>query len=423
MSVNLSIERMSLSKLKEVQERKLRHLVKWAYERTGLYRGKWDEVGLKPKDIRKVDDLKKVPLTRYLEDFVRTPDVDKLAVPIKEVKVVSSTSGTLSGFTQPFMLTKKEAKAYYQNEARVRAICGVTSSDVVQVLTRFECCRNGYYSLGSTVLMDHAGRWNIDHQIRLTQVMEVTVLEHLPSQVLLYFEKAKQLGIDIHQTKLRLVVGVGEGWAEAYRKKVEAEYGIPFRSVYGLVETSVAAGECPEGGGMHFLMDNFVIEVIDPETGENLLPGEVGELVITPLSNIAMPIIRYRTGDVGFLIPYEPCKCGNTHPKISLVRGRVAQFIKVAGKSILPMDIEEVVAITPGLGDEYQIILDHPGELKRLKVKAELRFESQNAEEIKRKMEKTIHKNLGIESEIELVTLGSLGRSLFKAQRLIKAYS
>jgi phenylacetate-CoA ligase len=412
----------SLSSLREIQERKLRHLVKWAYEKTGLYRKKFEEAGVKPKDIRKVQDLNKVPLTRYVEDFVKTPVSEKLAVPLHEVKEVSSTSGTLSGFTQPFMMTKKEAKAYYQNEARVRAVCGVIRSDVVQVLTGFECCRNGYYYLGSTVLMDHAGRRNIDHQIRLTQVMGVTVLEHLPSHVLLYFERAKQLGIDIRETKLRLVVGVGEGWAEAYREKVENEYGVPFRSAYGLVETSVVAGECPEGGGMHMVMDNFIIEVIDPETGRNLSPGEEGELVITPLNNIAMPLLRYRTGDVGSLVPYKPCKCGNNHSKISLVRGRTSQFIKVGGKRILPMDIEEIVAVTPGLGDEYQIIVDSPGELKRLKVKAEIRPESGNPEELKRRAEETIRKNLGVESEVELVPLGSLGRSLFKAQRIIRAY-
>jgi len=417
------LENIPLSQLKEIQERKLRHLVRWAYERTGLYRRKWDEVGLKPKDLRKVEDLKKAPLTRYVEDFVKTPISDKLAVPLNEVKEVSSTSGTLSGFTQPFMLTKKEARVYYQNEARVRAICGVTPSDVVQVLTGFECCRNGYYALGSTVLMDHAGRRNIDHQIRLTQVMGVTVLEHLPSHVLLYFERAKQLGIDIRQTKLRLVVGVGEGWADAYRSKVEAEYGVPFRSAYGLVETSVVAGECSEGEGMHTVMDNFIIEVINPETEENLMDGEEGELVITPLNNIAMPLIRYRTGDVGSVLPYKLCKCGNTHQKISLVKGRASQFIKVSGRRILPMDIEEVVALMPVLGDEYQIILDHPGELEKLNIKAEIRPEIQNAESVKKEMEEMIRKNLGIESEVELVPLGSLGRSLFKAQRVIKAYS
>lgn len=422
MDKKYEFENLPLSQLKEIQKRKLRHLVKWAYEKTLLYRRKWDEVGLKPKDLRKVEDLKKAPLTRYVEDFVKTPISDKLAVPMDKVKEVSSTSGTLSGFTQPFMLTKKEARVYYQNEARVRAICGVTPSDVVQVLTGFECCRNGYYALGSTVLMDHAGRRNIDHQIRLTQVMGVTVLEHLPSHVLLYFERAKQLGIDIRQTQLRLVVGVGEGWAEAYRRKVETEYGVPFRSAYGLVETSVVAGECPEGEGMHTVMDNFIIEVIDPETGENLRNGEEGELVITPLNNVAMPLIRYRTGDVGSVIPYKPCKCGNTHLKISLVRGRVSQFIKVSGRRILPMDIEEVVALMPGLGDEYQIILDHPGELEKLKVKAEIHPEIQKTENVKKKMEETIRKNLGIESEVGLVPLGSLGRSLFKAQRIIKTY-
>lgn len=416
------IEKTPLKELKEIQNRRLRHLVKWAYERTALYRRKFEETGLKPKDIRNVEDLTKAPLTRYLEDFVKTPLSDRLAVPIEEVKEVSSTSGTLSGFTQPFMMTKKEAKAYYQNEARMRAICGVTASDVVQVLTGFECCRNGYYYLGATVLMDHAGRRNMDHQIRLTQVMGVTVLEHLPSHVLLYFEKAKQLGIDIKKTKLRMVVGVGEGWAEAYRKKVEKEYGIPFRSAYGLVETSVLAAECPEGGGMHTAMDHFIIEVIDPETGKNLVPGEEGELVITPLNNVAMPLIRYRTGDVGSVIPYQRCKCGNTHQKISLVRGRVAQFIKVDGKRILPMDIEEVVAITPGLGDEYQVILDSPGELKRLKIKAEIRPETQNREAVKKEMEEMTRRNLGIEIEVEFVPLGTLGRSLFKAQRVIRTY-
>jgi phenylacetate-CoA ligase len=423
MSSKRGIEGRPLSKMKEIQEKKLRHLVKWAYDRTKFYRRKWDEVKLKPKDVKKVEDLKKVPLTRYLEDFVKTPISDKLAVPLDEVKEVSSTSGTLSGFTQPFMMTKKEARLYYQNEARIRAICGVTPSDVVQVLTGFECCRNGYYYLGSTVLMDHAGRRNLDHQIRLTQVMGVTVLEHLPSHVLLYFERAKELGIEIRQTKLRLVVGVGEGWAEAYRKKVEAEYGIPFRSAYGLVETSVVAGECAEGNGMHMVMDNFIIEVIDPETGENLPPGEKGELVITPLNNVAMPLLRYRTGDVGSLLPYERCRCGVPYPKISLVRGRVSQFIKVNGKRILPMDIEEMVAVTPGLGDEYQIILDRPGELKKLKVKAEIRPETQSAEDAKKKMEENFKKALGIECEVELVPLGSLGRSLFKAQRVIKVYS
>jgi phenylacetate-CoA ligase len=422
MSPQRRMEKIPFRELEEIQQRRLRHLVKWAYEKTSLYRRKFDEVGLKPKDIQKVEDLKKVPLTGYLEDFVKTSLSDKLAVPIEEVKEVSSTSGTLSGFTQPFMMTKKEAKAYYQNEARMRAICGVTASDVVQVLTGFECCRNAYYYLGSTVLMDHAGRRNMDHQIRLTQVMGVTVLEHLPSHVLLYFERAKQLGIDIKKTKLRMVVGVGEGWAEAYRKKVEQEYGIPFKSAYGLVETSVLAAECLRGGGMHTAMDNFIIEVIDPETGKNLASGEEGELVITPLNNIAMPLIRYRTGDVGSIVPYKRCKCGNTHHKISLVRGRVSQFIKVSGKRILPMDIEEIVAVTPGLGDEYQIILDSPGELRRLKVKAEVRPETQNQEAVRKRTEETIRKSLGIESEVELVPLGTIGRSLFKAQRIIKMY-
>jgi phenylacetate-CoA ligase len=167
----------------------------------------------------------------------------------------------------------------------------------------------------------------------------VTVIEHLPSLVLRYFERAKELGIEIKQTELRMIVGVGEGWAEAYKKKVEEEHGVPFLTSYGLYEFGHIATECEQRQGMHIIGDQFIVEVIDPETLQVLNAGQEGELLVTTLMADAMPLIRYRTGDVGSLLPYEPCPCGRTHPKISMVKGRVTQIFEIRGKKLLPIDI------------------------------------------------------------------------------------
>jgi phenylacetate-CoA ligase len=415
------VETMPIDKLRKVQEKNLQEIVARAYEKTALHRRKFDAAGVKPQDINTLDDLEKLPLSEYLEDFCQTPMPEKMTVPMDEVKIVSSTSGTVSGFTQPFPMTQKEWEALKDFEARFRWSIGVRPNDIAFVLTGFDCCPEGYKRLGATFLLGHCGRRNMDHQIRLIDVMGVTVLEHLPSLVLMYFGRAKELGIDIKKTKLRLVSGVGEGWAETYKKKVEAEYGFPFRTGYGSVEGGGVAAECEVGKGMHVLSDCCIFEVIDPETKKVLGPGEEGELVCTSFVNQTIPAIRYRMGDVAKILPYEPCPCGRTHPKISMVRGRVGQIMKIKDKKILPIDVEEVVASTPGLGEEYQIIVTKPGEMDRLEVKAEYRPEVEDVTVLTNRFEEAIFNQLGVESKAKLVPQGTLTRAIFKAQRIITA--
>jgi phenylacetate-CoA ligase len=416
------VETMPLDKLKKLQEERLQALVARAYEKTGLYRRKFDKVGIKPDDIKTLDDLEKLPLTTYLEDFCRTPLVEKLAIPIEETKTIQSTSGTVSGFTQPILMSKRDWEFYSYGEARSRWTIGVRPGDIVQLLHSLESCPRGYEAIGTTVLFSSAGRWNLDHQIRLAKQMNVTVIEHLPSLALRYLERAKELGINIKETKLRLVSGVGESWAKAFKERMETQYAISFRTLYGTAETGGIGVECEQGGGMHLFADCGIVEVIDPETERVLGTGEEGEIVVTPLWVEAMPLIRYKTGDIGSLLPYEPCPCGRTHPKMSVVKGRVTHIIKIKEKKILPIDVEEVVASTPGLGDEYQIIVDKPGEQQRLKVKVESRPEVENLGALKNQVEETLYRDLGVESEVELVPMGTLGRPLFKAQRIITTY-
>ncbi len=415
------LETMPRDKLEKLEADKLQEMVAWAYNRTTLYRRKFDHAGVKPEDIKTRDDIRKLPLTTYLEDYCQTPIAEKLAVPREKVKVVSSTSGTVSGFTQPVLMTEQGWAEYVNAEAKGRWILGVRPDDVVQILSGLTCCERGYERLGAMTLCGHAGRRNLDHQIRLANVIGVSVLEHLPSLVLQYFQRAKELGIDIKETGIRLVCGVGEGWASAYKRKVKNEYGIPFRTFYGSVE-AVGAAECEYGGGMHILGGSCLYEVLDIETQEPCGPGEEGELVVTPLHNEAVPLIRYRIGDVASILPYEPCPCGRTHPKLSMIRGRVSQIMRVGGKKLFPIDVEEVVALFPELGNEYQIIMDSPGELSRIKVKVETARVVNNMAALKSRVEQSFNQDLGVDAEVDIVPPGTIERAIFKAQRVIKTF-
>ena len=409
------VETIPLDRLRKLQEERLKGVVAHAYEKTAFYRQRFDKAGVKPEDIKTLDDLKKFPLIHSSEDFRKAPVAERLGVPFSEVKYVESSSGT-TGIPMVMLWSKRDWEDLQEGEARARWIAGVRPQDRVHLLTGFPCCQGGHQKLGATVIALSAGRGNLDNQIRVGEMAGVNVLEQLPSLALKYFERAKEMGIELG---IRLVVSIGEGFAEAYRRKVESEYGVQFRSVYGSVDAGLVAAECEAGDGMHLFGDLCLVEVIDPETLEVLSPGKEGELVLTLLWNEATPIIRYRTGDVASLLPHQPCPCGRTHPKMSLVKGRLSLSLKVKGKRIFPIDVEEVIVNIPGLGEEYQIIRDKPGELDRLKVKVEAKPEVKDWEEMRKRVEQALNQNLGVESQVELVPLGTFGRALYKAQRII----
>jgi len=416
---NEEIETMPLEKLRKLQEQRLQHAVEWAYTRTNFYRRLFDKAGVKPQDISTLEDIRKIPFTMDIEVDTDVPLKDRLAIPEDEIKMFHSTSGTV-GAVVPIPFNKKEAELFFtEGEARARWTMGVRPSDVIQVLTRADCCIQGYRELGASLIMLAAGRYNPDHQIQLTRDGRVTVIEHAPSLLLGYFERMEQLGIKVKDTNLRLASGVGEGWAESYKKKVEERYGLPFMTLYGATETSPCfASECEARSGMHINSDAGIIEVVDPKTGEPLPEGEEGELVFTLITREAMPLLRYKVGDIGCILPYEPCSCGRTLPKISYVKGRVSHLIKIGEKKILPIDVEEVISKIEGLEDEFRIIVSKP-DMDVLKLKLEHKPEVKDIKTLREKVEEAIFNEIGVKSELELVPKGSLQRVTFnKAQRV-----
>ena len=419
---NEEVETQPIEKLHEHQVAKLQDSIGRAYEKTTFYRKLFNEAGVKPEDISTTDDLRKLPFTTDIEVAIDVPLKDRLAISEDEIKMFHSTSGTV-GAVVPIPFSQKDKDNFFsEGECRARWTMGARPSDVVQVLTQFDCCLMGYKQLGASIVMLSAGRYNPQHQMQLTRDAGVTIIEHMPSFLLNYFETMEKNGIPIRETNLRMVSGVGEGWAESYKKKVEDKYNLPFMTLYGAVEISpFFASECSERNGMHINADFGILEIVDPDTDEPLAEGEEGELVVTLIQNEAMPLIRYKVGDIGKILPYEVCPCGRTTPKLSYVKGRSSQILKIGGKKILPIDVEEIVAKIDDLENEFRIVMDKP-ETDFLKLKVEYKPEVKDVKGLRDRVEEMTFDDLGIKSEVNLLSKGSLERVTFKAQRVENLY-
>lgn len=416
------IETMPLDKLRKLQYERLRATLAHAYDNSTFYHKRFEAAGLRPSDIKTIEDVRKLPLLDDAE-FRGTPIPERLAVPLSEVKKVCSSGGT-TGIPSPLPRTQEDWEDIIDRNSRAFWIAGIRSGDIVQIRPMYECFPIACTNTGAFNLTICAGRGNMDNQIRLAQMAGATIIIDGLALLLQYLRRAEELGIHVKDTKIRGAWGIGEGWSDAYTKKMEAKWGVSFLPrAYGTSDMgSITACECEERNGLHIFADKCLFEIIDPETQEVLGPGEEGELVVTTLTLRALPLLRWRSADITSILPYQPCPCGRTLPKMSPIKGRIAHSIKVKGKRIYPIDVEEVIASIPGLGEEYQMIVDKPGELELLKVKAETEPHIKDISALKKQTEIALNQKLGVESQVELVPLGTIERALWKAQRLVTTY-
>ena len=417
------IETLPLAKLKGLQEERLQALLRTAYQKIPFYREKFDKANIKPEDIHTLADIPKLPLTRYIEDFVATPIEQKLAVPWTSVTQIMTTSGTISGFTQPVASTESDIEEGLGLMARTVRMAGVKSDDIVQFLLPWDALMPAVKRLGCKAIPSMAGRMRLDDQIKLAKLIKSTVVFAMPSYMLRFTRRAQELGIDLrNDTALRLAILGGEPLAAPMKEKLEEETGIDFYDIYGFAEVMAIAGECTQREGLHIWVDSYLPEVVDLDTLQPLEPGIEGELVITTLTKEAMPLIRYRTGDITKLLAPEPCPCGRTHSKIGTVRGRVYDLIRIQGCKLLPRDVEEIIADIPDLGGEYRIIVDKKEEMDTLKIKAEHQQGILNLTSLQERVKATFEQRTSLRCQVELVPPGSLPQTQFKAQRVIKTY-
>ncbi|MBR0466565.1 MAG: phenylacetate--CoA ligase [Clostridia bacterium] len=422
---NYDIDHIPREELKKLQSERLAAQVKRSYERVECFRNRMDEIGLKPDDIKGVEDLSKLPFS-YKSDLRDYYPFGLFAEPMENVVRTHASSGT-TGKRIVVGYTKRDLDMWAECIARMLKEIGVGKGDIAQISFGYGLFTGGFGAhagaemVGATVVPMSSG--NTKLQIQTMIDFGVTLLFCTPSYALYLAEEAEKMGV---KDKLKLKYGIfgAEPWTEKMRKDIEKELSIKAYDIYGLSEVlgPGVACECKEQAGMHIREDNFIAEIIDPDTGEVLPEGSTGELVFTSLTKEAFPVIRYRTRDICSLI-YEPCKCGCTHIRMNKPTGRSDDMLIIRGVNVFPSQIEEVL-LTNGYKANYQIIVDRVGNTDDFEVRVEMNSDnfSDSLGEISR-MEKelvsSLKSMLGIQARVRLVTPKSIVRSEGKAVRVI----
>jgi len=425
---NKEIETLPKEKLRELQLKRIKEVVKYAYEHIPYYQKKFKEAGLNPEDIRTLEDIKYIPFTSKA-DLREVYPFGMFAVSLSEIVEIHSSSGT-TGKPVVIGYTKEDIEVWKEVMARSLTMIGVTKKDIIQIAYGYGLFTGGlgfHYgalAIGATIVPTSAG--NTRRQIELMRDFGTTVLACTPSYALYLAEYAKdEMGIDPQRLKLKVGSFGAEMWTEQMRKEIEKRFGIKAYNVYGLTEIigPGVAHECPAQEGLHIWEDHFYPEIIDPETGEILPEGKRGELVLTTLTKKGVPMLRFRTKDITAFIS-GTCSCGRTSIRIEKIRGRTDDMIKVRGVMLFPYQIEKAILEVQGVEPHYQIILTRPQYLDEIEVQVEMSKEIfsdevRKIEELRKKIEKRIEETVGIRVEVTLVEPKSLPRSEGKAKRVI----
>jgi phenylacetate-CoA ligase len=422
------IETLPRVGLESIQFRRLQHLVQRVYRTVKPYRSKMDAAGVKPEDIKSLGDLKKLPFTTK-NDLRDNYPFGLFTVPMEEIVRVHASSGT-TGKPTVVGYTRKDIELWAGIMARALCCAGATKEDMVQnaygygLFTGGLGAHYGIERLGATVIPVSGG--NSKRQINLMKDFKSTVLLSTPSYALNLADAMGSMDIDPSSLSLRVGVFGAEPWSENMREEVEKKLNLRAVDIYGLSEVMGpgVAMECLRSDkGMHIFEDHFLPEIIDPDTGEVLPPGEQGELVFTTLTKEAFPIIRYRTKDISRLI-YEPCECGRTLVRMEKVTGRTDDMLIIRGVNVFPSQVEHVLMGIEGVEPHYQIVVEREGNLDSMSVQVEVSEglfsdEIRVLENMTRKIQADVKSLLGVTCKVKLVEPKTIQRSEGKAQRVI----
>ena len=424
-------ETMPREKLLKLQEERLRKIVQYCYEKIPVYKRKFKDAGITPDDVKTLDDLEKIPFTTK-EDLRKAYPFGMLATGLSEVLELHASSGT-TGHPTTCAYTKNDLDVWSKVMARIYASAGTRKGDIVHnaygygLFTGGLGFHYGALAVGATVLPIAAG--NTERQIKLAKEYGTTVLACTPSYAAHLGEYAREkMRINpVEELKWKSGLFGAEAWSEELRRRIEELLGLEAFDIYGLSEV-IGPGvsvECPQHDGLHIFEDHFIPEIIDPETGEKLEEGKTGELVLTTLTREATPVLRFRTGDITSF-KTEECSCGRTMGKMSRILGRADDMFKVRGVKIWPSTVEHALLRVEGASQNYQIILERPGNLDIMTVKVEPEkelFESvggdlSKLQDLRVKIEESIRTVTGIKGNIMLVPYNTLPRFEGKAKRL-----
>jgi phenylacetate-CoA ligase len=424
---NKAIETMPRKELREYQLKKLKAQVKHCYDNSAFYRKKFDSAGLTPESIKTIEDLSKIPFT-VKNDLRDNYPLGLVAVEPADVVEVHASSGT-TGNPIIGAYTKGDMEVWQELMARSLYAAGTRRDDVIHIAYGYGLFTGGlgfHYGaqkIGTAIVPVGGGM--TQRQIKLMKDLGVTVLCCTPSFAVYLAETMVTEGVDPRKDlKLRLGLFGAEPWSEKIRERIEAALGIEAFDVYGLTELCGpgVSVECKEHNGMHIWEDHFIVETINPETSEVLSDGEEGELVFTPLTKTALPLLRYRSRDLS-VVETDTCPCGRTHSRMMRVSGRSDDMLIIRGVNVFPSQIEYVIMGFPELATQYQIFVDRPDALDTFSVKVELtEQDSLNSQldlkAFKGKIQSKICSVTGLHPDIEIVKYGEIPRTEGKTKHV-----
>ena len=419
------IETMPVEQLQLLQSERLVEQVKHVYKNVEFYRNKMDEAGVKPEDIHGIEDLHKLPFITK-DDLRDQYPYGLLGVPLSDCVRIQSTSGTTGRRVVAFY-TQEDLDIWEECCARAIVAAGGTKDDVCHVcsgyglLTGGPGLNGGSHKVGCLTLPMSSG--NTERQLQFMTDLGSTIICCTPSYAANLAEAINERGI---RDKIKLKAGIfgAEPWTEEMRHNIEEALGIKAYDIYGLTEISGpgVSFECEEQAGMHIQEDHFIPEIINPDTGEVLPEGEVGELVFTCITKKAFPLIRYRTRDLCYLTR-KKCSCGRTHIRMHKPMGRSDDMMVIKGVNVFPSQIETVL-LKRGYQANYQIIVDRKGNNDTCLVKVELTPEMaedtiRSNEAREKELVSKLKSMLGIRVDVKVVPPKSIERSEGKAVRVI----
>lgn len=425
---NDDFETLPREAIESLQLRRLQQTLQRVYATVPFYRDSFDRIGVKPKDIKKLEDLQRLPFT-LKKDMRDNYPYGLFAVPLEQIVRIHASSGT-TGKPTVVGYTKRDIETWTELMARSFFAAGAHKGDVIHnaygygLFTGGLGAHYGAERIGASVIPMSGG--NTKKQLMIMQDFGSTVLTCTPSYSLFLAEVAAEEGIDIRNLKLKVGILGAEPWSEKMRQEIERKLNIKAIDIYGLSEIlGPGVGiECIEAqNGLHVWEDHFLLEIINPDTQEVLPDGEKGELVITTITKEGIPLIRYRTRDITRLTR-EPCICGRTHARIERLSGRSDDMLIIRGVNVFPSQIESVLFTIKGLEPHYQLLVDREGTLDTLEVLVEVdeqtfSDEVRKLQQLSGMIQKQIKDLLGVTCKVRLVEPKTLARSEGKAQRVI----
>ncbi len=425
---NRHAETLPRSRIVEAQTTGLREVVAKVYQNVRFYHDSLSRLGLHPSDIRSLDDLKKLPFTTKADIRANYP-FGLLAVPKNHVVEVHMSSGT-TGVPTPNYLTLNDVENWSEISARSLTAAGLTRDDVFQITPSLGLFTGGFgffygaRKIGAFIVPVGAG--NTRRQIEIMRELGTTAISAIASYLNRLTEIAHEMGVDpARDLGVRKAIIGSEPFSEEFRQRMSKTWNMDIYDIPGMTETyGPGMGiDCYRHDGLHIWEDHYIIEVVDPKTGEPVAKAEErGELVVTTITKDAMPLIRYRTGDITYLYDNDKCECGRTHRRIGRISGRVDDMIKFRGVNFWPSYLESLILKYPDLSEEYLLELTSQSGLDEmvLKVESKRLLDPTERRRLEEELKETISRQFYFTPTVMIVDPKTLPRvEVGKAKRFV----